>query len=180
MDTRHADRMRDLSYRCLVLWFRICDFLSGKKDRLATFGIREGDIVVDYGCGPGRYLEEASRRVGPHGMVYAVDIHRLAIRDVGRLVRSRGLTNVVPLPAMGYSLELTDATADLIYALDMFHMVSNPKAFLTELRRIAKPGAVLILEDGHQSRKKTKEKIALCPGWRIERETAEHARLIAV
>lgn len=178
MEQRHPDRMSDMSYRFMARWFRIMDRFSPRKDRLAEFGIREGDTVVDYGCGPGRYLEEASHRVGPTGRVYAVDIHELAIEAVRRLVRERGIQNVIPVLAQGYSTAIQDGTADLVYALDMFHGINDPAAFLAEIRRIAKDGAVLILEYGHQSRKKAKDKLALSPYWRIDKEEKAYLRCV--
>lgn len=179
MERRHKDRIGDTAFRAMSAWFRIADFVFPKKDRLAGLGIRKGEIVVDYGCGPGRYLGEASKRVGPSGTVYAVDIHELAVREVGERIREAGLVNVIPVLARGYSCPLPDGAADRIYALDMFHMVSDPAAFLGELRRIARPGAVLFLEDGHQSRMKTLRKLASFPGWRIEREEKRYVCLTA-
>lgn len=180
MGKEHPDRMSDVSFRLMDWWFRIHDRVSGRPGGLGGFGIREGDVVVDYGCGPGRYLEEASARVGPAGRVYAVDIHELAILRIGELASGKGLSNVIPLKARGYSVDLPDGAADLIYALDMFHMVSDPKAFLSELRRIARPGAVLILEDGHQARRKTLAKLSQYSGWRVARGEKRHVRCIAV
>ncbi len=178
MTKRHPDRVPDLSFRFMTWCFRIMDFFSPKRDRLAGFGIREGDTVVDYGCGPGRSIEEASRRVDPTGRVYAVDIQELAIQSVEKLVNEMGLENVTPVLAWGYAVDLPGSTADVVYALDIFHGIADPAAFLAEIRRIAKPGAVLILEDGHQSRKKTKEKLALSPYWRIDREEKNYLRCV--
>ena len=48
----------------------------------------------------------------------------------------------------GYEVEISDNTADLIYALDMFHKVKDSKSFLMELNRIGKRDCTLILEDG--------------------------------
>lgn len=179
MEKRHADRIGDAAYRGMALWFRLADFFFPKKDRLAEFGIREGETVVDYGCGPGRYLAEASRRVGPGGTVYAVDIHELAMREVEERIRSEDLANVIPVLAKGYSCPIAAGSADRIWALDMFHMVSDPAALLAELRRIARPGAVLILEDGHQRRRTTLRKLSSFPGWRIGREERRHVRCVA-
>lgn len=178
MSQRHPDRMGDRAYRWMVRWFRIADILFPKKLRLAEFGIREGDSVVDYGCGPGRYIEEASGRVGPRGKVYAVDIHELAIEGVATLVREKGLRNVTPILARGYSVSLPDRAADVIYALDMFHGIADPAAFLAEIRRIAKDSAIFILEDGHQSRRKAREKVVRSPHWRIEKEETKYLRCV--
>ena len=126
------DRIPDLAFRMMALWFKIYDTLrtgTGTfQKRLSRFGIQPGCTVVDYGCGPGGYLSSASSMVGPAGTVYAVDIHQLAI-------------------------------ADLIYALDMFHMLSRPEDVLKECKRLLKPEGRLILDDGHQPRSVTRQKI---------------------
>ncbi len=178
MASQSPDRVADFSYRMMAWTFRVADFLFPKHNRLADFGIQPGFVVVDYGCGPGRYLADASRLVRPTGKVYAVDIHELAIRDVERLKTKCNLTNVVPLLAQGYSCAVPDHVADLIYALDMFHGVKDPVALLAEFHRIAKRRGVLVLEDGHQPRRKTKEKLARSGLWRIEREAKAYVRCV--
>ena len=42
--------------------------------------------------------------------------------------------------------------------------------------RIAKPDGVLIIDDGHQPRQATKQKLAVSGLWRIEQETGDHLR----
>lgn len=70
---------KEMGYRFMVWGFKIMD-LFGKPDRrLNDFDIMQGSVVVDYGCGPGRYIQKASELVGPAGRVYAVDISRMAI-----------------------------------------------------------------------------------------------------
>jgi ubiquinone/menaquinone biosynthesis C-methylase UbiE len=165
-----TDRVSDFSFRAMTWTFRVADFIFPKHDRLTAFAIRRGFTVVDYGCGPGRYIAEASRRVGPQGKVYAVDVHELAIAAVRKVIAEHNLTNVIPVLAKGYNSGLPDNAADLIYALDMFHGVKDPVALLAELRRIVKSGGSLILEDGHQSREKTRVKIAHSSLWRIASE----------
>jgi ubiquinone/menaquinone biosynthesis C-methylase UbiE len=178
MTPESHDRAADFSYRMMVWTFRVADFLFPKHNRLSDFGIKPGFVVVDYGCGPGRYLAEASKLVGPTGRVYAVDIHELAIQDVERLKTKLNLTNVVPVLAQGYSCAVPDHTVDLIYALDMFHGVKDPLALLVEFHRIAKPQGILILEDGHQPRRKTKEKLTRSGLWLIEREAKAYVRCV--
>ncbi len=175
-----VEKTPDWAFRLMTWMFEVADFFHPKPNRLAGFGISEGFVVVDYGCGPGRYIAEASRRVGPTGKVYAVDIHPLAIHNVKKIIAALGLSNVVPVLARGYSSDVPDATADLVYALDMFHGIKDPAVLLAELRRIAKRGCVLILEDGHQSRKRTREKLSTSSLWRIEKEEKSHVNCVAV
>lgn len=179
--TRHntaewTDRIPDLCFRLMSLSFHVRDRIRPPERLLAKIGIRKGMTVVDYGCGPGSYIKVASGLVGANGTVYAVDIHELAVESVSRRTRKEGLTNVIPVLAKGYTSGLPDAAADLVYALDMFHMIDEPGAFLAELRRIAKPDGVLVIDDGHQPREKTRRAVRESGIWTIEEETPEFLR----
>ncbi len=108
--------------------------------------------------------------------MYAADISELALRYAAVRVRRLGLENVTLLPIREGKCAITDASADLVYALDMFHAVRDPKSFLAGIHRFTKPGGVLILEDGHQARTSTRRKVHDAGGWRIEAETRRHLR----
>ncbi|WP_298667047.1 class I SAM-dependent methyltransferase [uncultured Methanofollis sp.] len=176
MQARAGERMSDTGFRIMSAFFRIQDLIWPPDRLLDQIGIRERMTVVDYGCGPGRYIAGASRRVGRTGRLYAVDIHELAIEAVVRRVREERLINVVPVLARGYDSGLPAGTADLVYALDMFHMIRDPSAFLGELHRIIKPGGVLVIDDGHQPREVTLKKIRASGLWVVEHETAAFLR----
>lgn len=170
------ERMPDIAFRAMSLMFRIMDIFASLDKRLSSFGIREGFTVVDYGCGPGRYLERASRLVGEGGKVYAADIHELAIESVKRRIEKHHLANVEPVLVKGYSCPVPDHLADMIYALDMFHMIRDPGPFLRELHRMVKKEGFLIIEDGHQPRRDTIRKIRDSQIWKIEQESKKHLR----
>jgi ubiquinone/menaquinone biosynthesis C-methylase UbiE len=168
--------MPGLCFRMMAATMQIRDLLRPPRRILDTMGIREGMCVVDYGCGPGSYIGRASELVGENGRVYAVDIHELAFASVTKRIGKDRLGNVIPVLAKGYDSGIPGGTADLVYALDMFHMVDDPAAFLEELRRIAKPDATLIIDDGHQLREKTHSLIRSSGAWVIEEERAEYLR----
>lgn len=174
---KNRDRMPGLAFRLMALWFGLRDRIAPPAGRLDRFGILSGQTVVDYGCGTGSYLSRASERVGEKGTVYAVDIQPLAIAAVRRRILKENLSNVRPLLTDGNRCPLTDGTADIIYALDMFHMVSDARAFLRELHRIAKPHASLFLDDGHQKRQETRAKVLASGLWEILGEEKDHLHL---
>lgn len=169
-------KMPGICFRMMTTIFRLRDRIRPPERILDTMGIREGMCIVDYGCGPGGYLKGASGLVGERGRVYAVDIHELAIASVVNRIEKEGLGNVTPVLAKGYDSGLPDGAADLIFALDMFFMIDDQCAFLAELRRIAAPDAVLIIDDGHQSRERSRNSIRSSPDWVIEEERAEFLR----
>jgi ubiquinone/menaquinone biosynthesis C-methylase UbiE len=179
MDYRGATVVARLTYRLMVLEYAVQDFLvRGHERALDGFGIAPGAKVVDYGCGPGRYLAKASRLVGSSGTVYAADINPIALELAGARAARLGLANVAVAPIRDGRCAIPDRCADLVYALDMFHAVRDPAAFLAEIRRFTKPGGTLILEDGHQPREATRRKVAAAGGWRIEAETRRHLRCV--
>ena len=144
------------AFHLMTLVMALMDLLGRHADKtLGTLGIQRGETVVDYGCGPARYIAGASGAVGPDGRVYAVDTHPVAIEKAKRKIKKRGLANVTPVEARGYDSGLPDHTADLVYALDVFHMIEQPAPFLRELCRITKPSVRLIIQDGHQPRAET-------------------------
>ncbi len=160
------DRMPDFSFRIMSFLFKLRDTFTPFDRKLSSFGIQKGNTVIDYGCGPGSYLKRASKLTGPEGKVFAADIHELAIESVNRRIQIQELTNVKAVKINNYSCPLPDETADVIYALDMFHMVKEPQRFLSELHRLLKKEGKLIIDDGHQSRKKTLRKLKESGFWR--------------
>lgn len=171
----NPERMPDFAFRSMVWMMNVEDFFWRRiEGRVQTFGIQPGMAVVDYGCGPGRYTTRFARLVGEGGRVYAVDIHELALAEVQRRAGRLGLRNVTPVLARGYDSTLPAGVADMICCLDMFFGVRDPTALLTELRRILKPGGVLLIDDGHQPRAATLAKIQASNQWAIASQSRDH------
>ena len=174
---RGSERMSNSSFRGMQFLFKVIDFVYpyiGK--RVQGFGIRPGMTVVDYGCGPGRYTTRFAHLVGEKGRVFAVDIHELAIEAVKKRIEKQGLKTVTPILARGYDSGIPDDVANITCAIDMFFAINDPATFLKGLRRITNPEGFLIIDDGHQSRKETKRKIAASGYWEVMEETKDHLR----
>ncbi len=147
-------------FRMMTLAMKTMDTLGNYSNKnFKRLELKKNQVVVDYGCGPARYVENASNTVGPNGKVFAVDIHPMAIEHVEKIIRKNNLQNVEAVLADGYSTSIPDKTADVVYALDMFHMIEHPTELLKELKRLVKPNGKILIEDGHQPRGKTIQKI---------------------
>ncbi|SHI83816.1 Methyltransferase domain-containing protein [Desulfatibacillum alkenivorans DSM 16219] len=173
---QRMDRMPGWAFRGMSFLFSIRDRFFPVDSRLEELPIREGMTVADYGCGPGSYIPRASRKVGPKGTVFAIDVHELAIEAVQKRVQKGGLANVKPVLAAKDRAPLEDESVDLVWAFDMFHMVSQPTAFLREINRFAKSSALLFIDDGHQPRERTKAKILESGAWSIAEEKPEYLK----
>jgi 2-polyprenyl-3-methyl-5-hydroxy-6-metoxy-1,4-benzoquinol methylase len=141
----------NIHYSLMLLHYKIHDAFIKPGGQLKQFGIKPGFTVVDYGCGPGRYLETAVSLVGESGLVYAADISETAIKHVNSQINSANFHNVIPILLETGNDTIPSGCADVVYALDMFHRVEDPALFLKDIHEIIKKGCMFYLEDGHQS-----------------------------
>lgn len=179
---RDTEKMSDSSFKGMTFIFKLVDFLFPYvKKRIKKFNIKPGMIVVDYGCGPGRYTIPFAKIVGDSGKVYAVDIHEKALEIVNEKMKKMVVSNIKTIKATGndegkYYCGLPNNIADIVCAIDMFFVIKKPKEFLNELKRILKKDGILIIDDGHQNRRETKEKINSSSVFDIFEETKDHLK----
>jgi ubiquinone/menaquinone biosynthesis C-methylase UbiE len=174
---KNRENIPNIAFHIMTGIMKLMDvFGKHASKNFERLDLRPGQTVIDYGCGPARYIESASRAVGKAGKVMAVDIHPLAIKKVKEKIDKHGLNNVEAVLADGYNTSIPSEAADVVYALDMFHMVKEPNAFLAELSRLVKPDGTVIIEDGHQSRSETIRKIGEYEGLEVSEQTKSHVR----
>jgi ubiquinone/menaquinone biosynthesis C-methylase UbiE len=167
----------NIAFRMMTGIMKTMDFLSNSSSKnFKTLALEKGQYVIDYGCGPARYIKNASNAVGEKGKVIAVDIHPLAIKNVNAKIKKFHLSNVEAVLADGYHTPIPYETADVIYALDMFHMIKQPTELLTELSHLLKKDGVIIIEDGHQPRLDTIKKIKESSVLKVVQENKYHVR----
>ena len=170
MSGYEVEHMPNIPFRLMSFVLAIRDIVFPVGKRFDQFGIDKGFIVVDFGCGPGSYVEKASQLVGDEGRVYAVDVHPLAIKSIKERARRKNLENVAPILSTGYPVDIDSHSADIIYALDMFHHIKDTRGFLKELHRLLKPSGTLFIESGHQPLNDAKQKIVKSNCWAIIKE----------
>lgn len=140
--------MSDLRFQGMSLLFGVRDFLRPRGPILQEAGIRPGDQVLDFGCGPGSYTLPAAQLVGDAGKIYALDLQPLALERVAQTAQQRGLENVYTIRSHGPTA-LPAGTLDVVLLYDVFHLFSQPQTILAELRRVLKPGGRLSVNDHH-------------------------------
>ena len=173
--------MSNIGFSFMAFGFKLSDMFFPVDQFVMNLGIQSGFTVIDYGCGPGSYVNKTAELVGKKGKVYAVDIHEMALKAVEKRIKKYQLTNVEPVLATGYCCHLNDQTADVIFAFDMFHMIEEPTAFLKELHRLVmhrlvKRGGYLIIDDGHQPRDEARRKLKNAGVWNIEAENKKYLK----
>ena len=122
-------------------------FLNPKK-MLAEVTVLPGEKVLDYGCGPGNFTFLLADRVGKDGIVYALDVHPLALQRVEQGKRAGGQYNVRTILS-DCATYLPDGELDRVLCFDVFHLLQDPQGVLRELHRSLKPDGVLYVNDHH-------------------------------
>ncbi|MEU5340704.1 methyltransferase domain-containing protein [Streptomyces sp. NPDC020766] len=109
---------------------------------VAELGLREGDRVLDAGCGTGRALPPLRDAVGPSGVVLGADLTRAMLEAAVRAGGDRDgqllLADVARLPLRSESL-------DAVFAAGLVAHLPNPSENLRELARVVRPDGTLAL-----------------------------------
>ncbi|MFE9017218.1 class I SAM-dependent methyltransferase [Streptomyces sp. NPDC007808] len=160
----------------------------------AELGLREGDRVLDAGCGTGRALPPLRAAVGPSGVVLGADITEAMLEAAVRAGRNADgqllLADVAALPLRSESL-------DAVFAAGLVAHLPHPADDLRELARVVRPGGTLALFHpigraalaARQGRQITPEDLRAEPnlrpllagaGWRMTSYVDEDDRFLAL
>jgi len=146
--------MPNIMFKGMSTIFRIRDWLSPRHPILQEVNIRPGDKVLDFGCGPGGYVPAIAQLVGETGLVYALDLHPLAIQSVQALARKQNLRNIKTIQSNGPT-GLPADSLDAVLLYDIFHMLKQPDTILAELHRVLKAGGILSVIEPHWDQQRT-------------------------
>jgi ubiquinone/menaquinone biosynthesis C-methylase UbiE len=131
-----------------VMSWRGADWLerAGREDEqrpdeiIRAMGLKDGDVVADFGCGTGYFARRMARAVAPTGRVYAVDIQPEMLDLLRQRVEKEKLTNVVPVLATVDDPKLPAGALDWVLLVDVYHELQQPRATLARLREALAPG----------------------------------------
>ena len=137
---------RDLSH---LTWDEVHDRQVARDEYVTSWldavGVEPGDAVVEVGSGPGHTALRAARRVGPSGVVYAVERKDDALRYLEQTVAETDVGNVEPIHADAEALPVRfdrPVVALLTYVL---HHADRPKRLLAELSQSLPAGSCLFV-----------------------------------
>ncbi len=109
--------------------------------------VKQGDTVVDLGCGPGFFTIPMARLVGAEGAVVAVDLQPAMLAQVRRKAVRYGLTGRITCHACQPERIGLALAADFILAWYMVHETPDPGVFFGEVRSLLKTdGRLLVVE----------------------------------
>ncbi|HEQ78695.1 MAG TPA: class I SAM-dependent methyltransferase, partial [Euryarchaeota archaeon] len=131
--------MSNIAFKMMALvGIPIRNMFMPPNKMLAEIEIKPGSHVLDFGCGPGSFTTMIAEKVGPSGIIYALDINPLAVGMVERKARKKGLSNIRTIRSNCVT-SLPDDCLDYAICFDVFHCLDNHQEVLNELHRVLKP-----------------------------------------
>jgi ubiquinone/menaquinone biosynthesis C-methylase UbiE len=114
---------------------------------LTATGVQRGNRVLDIGCGPGYFARMLAEAVGPQGSVVGIDAAPEMIEYASR--KARRLANCKFETGAAETLAFPESSFDVVVSSLMMHHIPSELRLqaVREMRRVLRPGGVLLLSD---------------------------------
>lgn len=118
-------------------------------DWLGALGAKAGDRVLEIGAGPGYVSFALAERVGPNGVVYALDRSADALAYLERLQRERGIAHIRRIVGDAATIEPFRVAADSALITMVLHHADDPAGVVRNVARCVAPGAPVVIGEFH-------------------------------
>lgn len=134
---RRDPRRCGLSDAVLSGW---CNAATGEL--FPGFDVGPGDAVLDVGCGDGLAVVFCAQR---GGRVWFCDVDARKVASISHTLAASGLGAGAGLVADGARLPWRDGSMTRVIATEVLEHVADPRAVVSELARVAAPGAKVLI-----------------------------------
>ena len=107
---------------------------------LKYLGLERGTTIIDVGCGPGSLSRKIASWLDYNSKVIGVEMDKNFIKYAIKMAEREGLRNIEYMEGDALNLPFEDNSVDSCYSSEVIQFL-NPDKFLTEQKRICKPGA---------------------------------------
>ena len=142
---------------------------------LAEIGVKEGQNILDFGCGSGTYAIPAAKLVGKNGKVYALDVSNKALDRVEERAKQEGLRNIIRIDATDErNIPLKDRIIDVVLLIDVLKDINNKESLFDEVYRVLRPSGNLTVFPMHMAVEEV-EKLGTHAGFKMnDKKFQEH------
>lgn len=109
--------------------------------------IKNGESVLDVGCGAGVDTLVAAAKTGPGGRAVGIDLVSEMLQRAGENLRKTTLGNVSFAEASAEELPFADRSFDVVLSNGVFNLIPDKLRALREAWRVLKPNGRLMIAD---------------------------------
>lgn len=121
------------------------DVLRRRRLVLDALDAQLGERVLDVGCGPGFYVSDLLRLVGPRGWVTGIDTAPAMLSAA--IKRTEGHPNLTFRQAGATDMPATDGEFDALMSVQVLEYVPDIAGALAEFYRVLRPGGRVVIWD---------------------------------
>lgn len=110
-------------------------------------GFKNGDRLLDMGCGPGYVTLELSRMVGDNGQIMAIDRSRRFLDVLESAITGNGISNIITAEADVQEMTISPKSLDGAWSRWVLSFTPSPEKVLEKVANALKPGAVFALHE---------------------------------
>ncbi len=118
-------------------------------DWMKGLHLKSGDRVFEIGPGPGYVSFILADRVGPAGVVYAVDRSAEALAYLKRQQKKRGVTQIQPVIADAALVDPAVVSANSALVTMVLHHADDPAGVLHNVAQCVPPGGRVVIGEFH-------------------------------
>ena len=117
-------------------------------------GIQPGMEIADLGSGSGHYTLAIAKALASTGKVYAIDINKDLLTKLKNNAVKENLFNIEVIWGDIDNIngtKLRDYSVDMVFACNIMFQLENKLDFIKEVKRILKPGGMVVIIDWEDS-----------------------------
>jgi ubiquinone/menaquinone biosynthesis C-methylase UbiE len=116
-------------------------------DWMDALRLKPGDRILDVGPGPGFVSLLLAERVGPSGLVYAVDPSAEALAYLQRLQKERPIANIKTFVADAAKIDLPGVKLDAALVAMVLHHTDDPSGIMRNVARLLRPNGLAVIAE---------------------------------
>ena len=112
---------------------------------IKEIGVSKDMVVADVGAGRGYFTFPLAEHVGSNGKVYASDVDRNALAELGKKYKTTTLKNIEIIVGEDSDPLLPENKIDLILMVNVLHYIDDFQSFTTNMSKSLKAGSTIVI-----------------------------------
>lgn len=140
----HNARIVEQFSKQSIPFTKVPGHLDAIETLIAMSQVKPSDVVLDVACGPGIVACEFAKHAAK---VVGIDFTPAMIEQAKQRQQNQGLENIEWHTGDAMHLPFPDDWFDLVVTRYSFHHLLDPVGALAEMKRVCKPGGIVLIAD---------------------------------